>query len=511
MLNNRITEFTAEGLVWTDASLWQQFNALHEADAQALAVVDGTGREWSRSELYGLATLIAKELGASGVGAHDRVMVEGRKTANTLAAALAISSVGAVTCPYTPDLGKSERSVIEQRLGHVALIGSSEVNAKAIPGVEGLYLTLCERQDRTWDETDKKAALIAFTSGTTGIPKGVMHSVDGMNYATRACARVAGLERADAIVGVVPLGSAPGFTFTLHFSLSLGHPLIIVDPWDPRRALELMDAHNCRWGMCVPTHLHTMVECARSGQWSKRSPLKALAVGGSAMTTQLIADADELLGIPVLRMYGMSECMGHCSALPTDSLEVRQNSDGKPFPGTQDQALDAQYNPLPAGERGQAGVKGPSLFLKYAEGLGSQEYRLTENGYFLTGDEIVVGHDGYIKVVGRLKDQIIRGGYNVDPAEVEAAVLKHPAIENAIVVGVPHPKLGEQACAICVIRPGFPTLQLSDLAAHLETIGLTKKKWPEHLVIVDKMLVTTTGKVDKKILQKNAIVQLNLG
>ena len=508
MLSNRISEYTAEGLTWTDASLWQQFNALHEADPRALAAVDGSAREWSRSELHDLATLIAKELSASGVGAHDRVMIEGRKTANTLAAALAISSVGAVACPYTPDLGKSERSVIEQRLGHVAIIGSSEVDAKAIAGVEGLYLTLCERQDRTWDEADKKAALIAFTSGTTGIPKGVMHSVYGMNYATRACARIAGLEPGDAIVGVVPLGSAPGFTFTLHFSLSLGHPLIIVDAWDPRRALELMDAHNCRWGMCVPTHLHTMVECARSGQWSKRSPLKALAVGGSAMTSQLIADADDLLGIPVLRMYGMSECMGHCSALPTDSLEVRQNSDGKPFPGTQDQALDAQFNPLPAGERGQAGVKGPSLFLKYAEGLGSQEYRLTENGYFLTGDEIIVGQDGYIKVVGRLKDQIIRGGYNVDPAEVEAAVLKHPAIEDAVVVGVPHPKLGEQACAICVIRPGSPTLQLSDLTAHMEAIGLTKKKWPEHLVIVDKMPVTTTGKVDKKILQKNAIALL---
>src|SRR5262249_48097264 len=155
-----------------------------------------------------------------------------------------------------------------------------------------------------------------------------------------------------------------------------------------------------------------------------------------------------------LRMFGMSECMGHASNLPTDSLDQRQNSDGTPFPGTWDEAFDPDLKMLPRGTRGQAGVKGPSLFLKYCEGLGSQEYRLTDEGYFLTGDEIIRGADGYIKVVGRLKDQIIRGGYNIDPPEVEAALQRHPAIESAVVVAVPHAQLGEQACAVCRIRVG---------------------------------------------------------
>ncbi|WP_243751216.1 class I adenylate-forming enzyme family protein [Paraburkholderia sp. BL10I2N1] len=507
-----MTTYAADGLTWTDASLWQQFDAGYEASPDTLALVEADGRCWSRAELHHTATAITQALQKSGIRAHDRIMLEGNKTAPTIAAALAISCVGAVVCPYTPDLGKAERQVLEERLGHIALISVSEAEAQPIPGAHGLRLSLRRRHEpRPLDEADTAAALIGFTSGTTGVPKGVMHSSAAMNYTVRACERVASLEANDSIIGVVPLGSAPGFTFTVHFSQALGHPLVIVDPWDALRALQMMEQYSCRWGICVPTHLVAMVECAKSGQWTSRSPLRALAVGGSSMTPDLLADAEQLLGIRALRMFGMSECMGHASTLPSDSLERRQHSDGTPFPGTRDEAFDPDLKMLPRGARGQAGVKGPSLFLKYCEGLGGQEYRLTEEGYFLTGDEIICGSDNYLKVVGRLKDQIIRGGYNIDPAEVEAALQRHPAIETAIVVSVPHARLGEQACAICRIRKGYPPLQLSGLTDHLAVIGLSKKKWPEHLVIVEEMIYTATGKLNKKLMQKAAISSLGLG
>jgi acyl-CoA synthetase len=507
-----VTTYSADGLTWTDASLWQQFVAGHEAAPTALAVVEADGRCWTRAELFRTAMAIAETLQSKGIRAHDRVLLEGNKTAPTMAAALATSCVGAVVCPYTPNLGKAERQVLEERLGHVALISGSEADGEPIPDAHGLRLSLRPRRESPpVDEAARATALIGFTSGTTGVPKGVMHSSAAMNYTVRACAQVAGLEANDAIIGVVPLGSAPGFTFTVHFSLALGHPLVIVDPWDALRALQMMEQYSCRWGICVPTHLIAMLECVHSGKWTARSPLKALAVGGSAMTPELIADAEHRLGIRALRMFGMSECMGHASTRPTDSLERRQHSDGTPFPGTRDEAFDHQLQMLPRGLRGQAGVKGPSLFLGYCAGLGSQEYRLTDDGYYLTGDEIICDTDNYIKVVGRLKDQIIRGGYNIDPAEVEAALMRHPALEQVIVVAVPHARLGEQACAICRVREGHPRLQLSDLTEHLAAIGLTKKKWPEHLLIVDQMIYTATGKMNRKLMQKTAIADLGLG
>lgn len=507
-----VTSFAAEGLTWTDASLWRQFAAAESAEPTAVAVVDATGRSWTRAELRGMADAIGASLRELGVSAHDRVLVEGRKTAPTMAAALAISRLDAVICPFSPDLGKAERQVLEENLGHLALISESEDGAPAISGAPGLRVSGRRRPPpRSLDAADRACVLVGFTSGTTGVPKGVMHSSASMNYTVRACERIAGLEAGDAIVGMVPLGSAPGFTFTVHFSLALGHPLVIIDHWDPLHALATMAKHSCRWGICVPTHLLAMIECAKTGTWTAGSPLKALAVGGSAMSPDLIAEAERLLGIRALRMFGMSECMGHASTRPGDSLERRQYSDGTPFPGTQDEAFDPLQKMLPRGSRGQAGVKGPSLCLGYCKGLGNHEFRLTTEGFYLTGDEIVCGHDNYLTVVGRLKDQIIRGGYNIDPAEVEAALLRHPAIAKVSVVGVPHARLGEQACAICCVRDGHPALRLSDLTDHLEAIGLSKKKWPEHLVVREDMLYTATGKLNKKRLQKDAIELLGVG
>jgi acyl-CoA synthetase len=504
--------YAIDGLSWTDASLWQQFVAGYNAEPDALAVVEADGRCWTRAELHRLAVAISETLQEKGVGAHDRVLLEGRKNAQTMAAALAISSVKAVICPFTPDLGRAERQILDERLGHIALIGTAEEGSEPIRGTKDLRISLRQRpEQQTLDDPERAVALIGFTSGTTGVPKGVMHSSAAMNYAVRACEHIAGLAPNDSIVGMVPLGSAPGFTFSVHFSLVLGHPLVIIDPWDPLQALTMMDKYSCRWGMCVPTHLVAMLECARNGTWTARSPLKALAVGGSSMTPELIADAESLLGIPALRMFGMSECMGHASAYPNDSLERRQHSDGKSFPGTQDEAFDEEMKMLPRGVRGQAGVKGPSLFLGYFKGLGGGSSALTPDGFYLTGDEIICGADGYLKVVGRLKDQIIRGGYNIDPAEVEAALARHPAIAQVSVVGVPHPRLGEQACAICCIRDGHPPLQLSDLTEHLQSIGLSKKKWPEHMLVIDNMIYTSTGKMNKKVMQRKVMEKLGLG
>lgn len=497
------------GLTWTDAPLWDQFHALADADPQALAIVAADGRPWTRGEMRTMAVAASDALLAAGVQPHDRVMLQGRKTPQTLACALGISAARAIVCPYTPDLGAAEREVLDQRLGHIAVVNDSE--GVPIPGMTGLRLSLRHRTDLgPPDARDAQAAMIGFTSGTTGVPKGVMHSAAAMNYTVRACQQVAGLAPGDAILGVVPLGSAPGFTFTAHFSLALGHPLVAIDPWDAPETLRLIEAHQVRWGICVPTHLASLIEVARSGRGSRTSPLKALGVGGSSMTPELIDDAHALLGIRVLRMFGMSECMGHASTLPEDPPDLLRHSDGRSFPGTQDEAFDAQQRVLPRGQRGQAGVRGPSLFLGYCRGLGDREHRLTADGFYLTGDEIICDDAGYVKVVGRLKDQIIRGGFNIDPAEIEAALMRHPAIAQVAVVAVPEKRLGEQACAVCCVRHGQAIPTLEDLKSHLSVIGLSKKKWPEHLLVMDRLPSTATGKVDKKRLRGIAISQLHL-
>ncbi len=484
---------------WDAERLWPQFARLAEAAPDALALADCDDRLWSREELRGQAVEIAALLRGAGVGSGDRVLVTGHKSPATIATALAVSSMQATFCPVSPKLGAGDLAALESSLGHAAKVSGA---GSALPEVAAVV------GDRSTDPRDRDTALIGFTSGSTGVPKGVMHGPEALNYATRACAAIAGLQPDDAILGIVPLDSAPGFTFTAHFALSLGHPLVLVDPWVPAEALRRAERYGCGWAIAVPTHLFTMVEAARLGEWTGRLPLRAMAVGGSAMTPELIEDADRLLGLKALRMFGMSECMGHASNNPAHSLERRQLFDGIPFPGTQEEAFDAELRALPRGSRGQAGVRGPSLFLGYAQGMGAGQERMTPDGFYLTGDEIVRDEAGFVRVVGRIKDQIIRGGFNIDPAEVEAALLRHPAVAEVAVVAVPERKLGEQACAVCRLRTDDGSIGLPALLDHLSQQGLSRKKWPEHLVLVEAMAVTATGKLDKKAMAAIAVEEV---
>ena len=489
-------------VTWDKTRLWPQFARLLASDPEALALIDCDERAWSRTELARMAEGFARQLQDAGVQPGSRVLVAAPKSATTLAVALAVSQLEAVFCPYSPKLSSADVAVLEERLGHGARVEAAGGGIRILPPPSGA---------RSSDPRDASTVLIGFTSGTTGIPKGVMHGAEALNYATRCCAAIAGLQPGEAIMGLVPLDSAPGFTFTAHFALSSGQPLVMVDPWVPEEALRRAARYNAAWSIMVPTQLFTLVEAAKLGRWTGKLPLRSAAVGGSAMTPELIADADRLLGLRALRMFGMSECMGHCSTRPDHSLEKRQLTDGIPFPGTEEEAFDEQNKVLPRGSRGQAGVRGPSLFLGYAKELGAAQERMTEDGFYLTGDEIVRDEDGFVRVVGRIKDQIIRGGFNIDPAEIEAALLRHPSIVEAAVVAVPERKLGEQACAVCRLLPGQPAVDLAALLGHLEKLGLSRKKWPEHLVLIDRMAVTATGKMDKKALAAQAARMLGRG
>ncbi len=503
-------QFAAGDLKWSDLRLWPQFEALHHANADALAVIDGRGREWNRSDLYQRALVMTERLAGQGVDANARVMIEGRKEVATIAVMLAVSRLGAIICPYSGALSAADIAVLEARLGHVLRVSIGPASDDSTADAEVVFHPVPAGTVRSIDPRDAATALIGFTSGTTGVPKGVMHSPAALNYAAQGCATIAGLQPGEPILGIVPWDSAPGFTFTVHFSLAFGNPLAIVDPWSSVHALSLAERYRCAWAICVPTHLYAMVEAARTGVWSGDLNFRAIAVGGSAMTPELINGARELLGIEALRMFGMSECMGHSSVRLDDSDERRFHSDGRSFEGTEDLAFDANLNALPPGERGQAGVRGPSLFLGYALNLGDGTPQFAPGGYLLTGDEIVTDDDGYMKVVGRIKDQIIRGGFNIDPAEVEAAIRQHPGIAEAIVVSVPHPSLVEQCCAICRMLPGTGPIGFVDLLSHLECTGLSKKKWPEHLLVADTIEHNANGKPDKRAMATYARARLGI-
>lgn len=490
--SDRLAEF-----VWSTDRLWPQFERLLRDDAEALALVDADERTWSRRQIADIADSFAAALRNANIGKGRRVLFPAERSVQTLAAALAISRCEAVCCPYALNLSDTDFARVAGVLGHAAHLQF---------GVGGAFTLSLEPPGRwSTDKRDRDAALIAFTSGSTGAPKAVIHRSEALNYVTTACATIAALDPHDAILGAIPMDGAAGFTFTVHMTLASGRPLVLTDRWTPKDVLERAARFACAWTTVVPTQLFTLIEAARDGgNWRERLALRTVAVGGSAMTPELIADAETYLGVTALRMFGMSECLAHCSNQPGFSREARLLADGRAFPGTEIATLDADGRRLEPGDRGQAGVKGPSLFVGYAAGLGGGQEQLTAEGFYLTGDEIVVDRAGFVRVVGRIKDQIIRGGYNVDPAEVEAVMLRHPAVAQVTVVPTPHDKLGEQVCAVCRLEPGA-SLTLEEVQSHFAETGVYKRKWPERLLIVDVIETLPSGKVNKRAVTALAV------
>jgi acyl-CoA synthetase (AMP-forming)/AMP-acid ligase II len=489
-----------EGVTWRLEGLWLQFSEWLEKDPDAVAVFSGE-IPISRLEVSRRACMLADQLSMGGIGAGHRVLFDSHTSLDTVLIGLALSKLDAVICPISHKMGNHEREIIIKHLGPSAYLSrKKEKEAEEIIGTEEkmyVYWLSSPILEPSSDNLEEKTVLIGFTSGTTGVPKAVPHTGSALNYASKVCADIAHLEPDDPIISISPITSAAGWTFFVHMALSMGFPLILMGEWDPKRTLELIDLHQCAWGMCVPTHLLLMMEVVRSGNWNRPlTSMKALAVGGSPNSEEMVINAKKLLGINVLRMYGMSECLGHASMHLSDSQERRNLYDGVPFPGTYLEAYDNQGKVLPRGQVGQAGVRGPSLFKGYLPGLGGEQNVLTPDQSFLTGDLIFRDEEGYVKVVGRIKDQIIRGGYKIDASEVETALAKHPEVVEVSVVSKPDELMGERICAVISLR-SVQTLTLNELCLHLQELGISKAKWPEFLVTVPSLPKTDFGKIDK--------------
>lgn len=337
-------------------------------------------------------------------------------------------------------------------------------------------------------------AVIGMTSGSTGRAKAVIQSGESLRYACANTIAANGLQPGDPVAAIVPLSSIAAFSFGVALSMQLEGPLVLAGRWDPSAVLTRMNAARARWVMCVPTMALQLAGAATAA--GAPSTLRTLTVGGGPMQLDMLRDAERALDTTILRVFGMSECLGHTSPSPDDPVEVRLGRDGRPFPGTDVRAVDENDIPVAVGEVGRAQVRGPSLFLGYAEHGRVRAPDLTPDGWFATGDLVALHPDGTISIRGREKDMIIRGGRNIDVMEVETAVQEHPSVEQACVVPVADAVLGERIAVLVVTSPGSE-VDLADLTRHLGDRGLSRTKWPEFVFEVPALPHTAVGKLSR--------------
>jgi cyclohexanecarboxylate-CoA ligase len=336
--------------------------------------------------------------------------------------------------------------------------------------------------------------VIGLTSGSSGRPKGVVQTEAALRYANRRTIEANGLRPGDPVGAIVPLSSTAAFCFGVAMSLELAGPMVTALRWQPEELLDRFDRSGVRWVMCVPTMALQLGRVA--AERGAPAGLRSMTVGGGPMDAGALRRAEQSLDTRILRVFGMSECLGHTTPLPDDPVDVRLGRDGRPFAGTELRGVDAAGRPVPPGVPGRAQVRGPSLFLGYARQGTVAPVDLTPDGFFTTGDLVVHRDDGTVSIVGREKDVIIRGGRNIDVVEVEAAVASHPGVGQACVVPLPDPELGERIGVLLVPEPGHD-VDLDGLLDHLRARGLARTKWPEVAFRVDSLPQTKVGKVSR--------------
>lgn len=478
---------------------WELSQRAEEAPDE-VAVIDALG-EHTVGEVMDAARQLAVALGEALAGAPT-VLVQADNTWRTLATALAVGLRGGVVTVFSSHATAGEFALAVEDVEPDAVVAAADVLTQwgvadeAFPdkrsALDGWVLVSTGRSAGDIVRWAGGAA-IAMTSGSTGRPKCVVQSEDSLRYAGQCTIDAIGLRPGDAVGAFVPLSSVAAFCFGMYLPAMLGAPMVCIDSWKPDAALDAMAAHDVRWTMLVPTMaLQLSVRPSATG---RLTGLTAMTVGGGPMDAGALGRAEQVLGTRFIRVFGMSECLGHTTTRPGDDAQTRLACDGRPFPGTEVRAVGDDGRPLAVGEVGAAQVRGPSLFVGYARDGRPQPRDLTSDGFLPTGDLVRLNADGTITVLGREKQIIIRGGRNIDINEVESALARIPEVAQVCVVPVPDELLGERVAALIVTTGG--ALDLAGVTERLAEDDFPKAKWPEFVFTVGDLPQNRVGKLSR--------------
>jgi acyl-CoA synthetase len=332
--------------------------------------------------------------------------------------------------------------------------------------------------------------MLNSTSGTTGLPKCVMHTQNRWFAFHRLAVEAGELSPGDVFLSAV---AAPyGFgLWTAHFTPAiLGSPTTLLPRFSVQSLVQSIERDHVTVLCCVSTQFIMLLNEAH-GSGADLSSLRVMFTGGEAVPYDRARQFEDFTGATVLQFYGSNETGALSRTTLTDPPQRRLTTAGRVIPEMQVRLFDSEEP-----GRGQPGCRGPLLSLGYWQDPGANEQLFTEDGWMLTGDVVEIDEAGYLRVVGRTSDFIIRGGKNISAAAVEAEVAKHPSIAMAAAVGAPDPVLGERVVVFVTLLPDRD-LDLESLRSHLEAEGVTKEWWPERLVVLDELPRASGGKVAK--------------
>lgn len=341
-----------------------------------------------------------------------------------------------------------------------------------------------------------EVTLLIFTSGTTGEPKGVMHTHNTAVAANNPLPERLGITGDTVFHMASTLAHLTGFLYGARLPVQNGATCVLQDVWDPRRFVELVAEHRICYTSAATPFLHDLLAAPNAAEHDLSS-LTRFCCMGAPIPRAIVREARRKLpGLVVLGGWGQSEDALVTLGIPGDPEDRIIDTDGYPWPGMRIRVVDDSGAELPPGTEGRLQVTGPFLFVGYAD-RPELTRECFDGEWFDTGDLAVIDAAGYLRIAGRTKDVIIRGGENIPVAYIENVLYEHPGIEAVAVIAVPDPRLQERACACVVPVAGAPDLDMAALRAFLAGKGVAKQYWPEQLELLDELPRTPSGKIQK--------------
>ncbi|HCB58786.1 MAG TPA: long-chain fatty acid--CoA ligase [Arthrobacter bacterium] len=516
---------------WRDRTVIDDFKEVTARHADKVAIVSdhaaGPPEVLSFRQLARMVDRFAGGLLELGVKPGDVVAMQLPNWWQFAALALATIRVGGVVNPIIPILRRREVGFILERVGtRVCVVPTTYRNfahgemltelASEIPTLEHAFVigdpVEGTRQfdahfvAQRWEdqhpasELDRLAtgadelAQIQYTSGTTGEPKGVAHSHNTLFAGTRAVPDMLGLTEDDVVLMASTMAHQTGFLYGLLMPVSTGMKVVYQDVWVPDRALELIQDEGVTWTMGATPFVMDSVAAQRK-QPRDLHTLRLFSCAGSPIPPHLVKAAREVLGAQLTAIWGMTENGAVTFTGPGDPPDFASQSDGRPVPGMELKVVDDEGQEVAPGTVGNLMARGASQCLGYFRRPDLYAGVLTPEGWFHTGDLARMDATGAIRITGRTKDVILRGGENIPVLEIEAALYRMPSVREVAVVAVPDERMGERACAVVVPEGEPPTLD--DIRAHLGEMGMAKVFWPERVEVVSELPKTPSGKVQK--------------
>ena len=497
-----------------DANVYTLLEAHFPPDRSTACLETPDGAAWTWADVEATSARYAGLMRERGVEAGDRVAVQVEKSPRALVLYLACLRAGAVYLPLNPAypereldyfLGDAEPRMVVVRPGSLhGLTGLCERHGIGEPLTlgtddEGTLIEASRSMPDTFDTVEREPgdlAALLYTSGTTGKPKGAMLTHANLHSNAKVLHEAWGFRAGDVLLHMLPIFHTHGLFVACHTSLLNGSPMIFCPRFDAAEACLLLPRATVFMG--VPTFYVRLL--GQSAFGARQCGNVRLFVSGSApLLEQTFEEFRERTGHTILERYGMTEC-GMSTSNPLDG-ERRAGTVGLPLPGVDLRVSGEDGAPAGSGEVGEIEFKGPNVFTGYWRMPERTAEDFTPDGFFRSGDLGRIGEDGYVSIVGRGKDLVISGGFNVYPKEVELLIDRIDGVTESAVIGLPHPDFGEQVTAVVVREPNAtePTEQSVIDALKVDLAGY---KVPKQVVFAGELPRNSMGKVQKSVLRE---------